>query len=117
MSNRSETSKKTSSLIEVLNQKVQQLVDEAVSTEKTITKPIAINGTLRVSLLAFKDGTVMFSIAKLSQGKAIVITHDDLRFLLEFFNTKYDEVDTLLAVVSKYAPKQQKVSISEETLF
>jgi hypothetical protein len=117
MSSKSETVKKTSSLLETLNQKVQQLIEEAKSTQNTVSKPLAINGALRINLLVFRDGTVMFSIAKLSQKKVIILTKDDMRYLMTWFSEKYDEVDTLLAVVSKYVPSKSTVSTSEETLF
>lgn len=117
MSGKSETAKKTNSLLETLNQKVQQLVQEAKDTEKTVSKPLAISGALRINLLAFKDGTVMFAIAKLSQRKVLILTRDDIRFLMSWFNEKYDEIDTLLAVVSKYVSNRPTISTSEDTLF
>ena len=117
MSGKSETAKKTNSLLETLNQKVQQLVQEAKDTEKTVSKPIAINNALRLNLLVFRDCTVMFSIAKLSQKKALILTRDDIRFLMSWFNEKYDEIDTLLAIVSKYVSNRPTISTSEDTLF
>jgi len=81
---------------------IKQLINDAKTSGQIASKPIAINNSLRLNILAFKDGTVMFSIAKLSQKKAIILTLDDMQFLKTLFNEKSEQLELLLAIASKF---------------
>jgi len=88
---------------------IKQLINEAKTSGQIASKPIAINQSLRINILAFKDGTVMFSIAKLSQKKAVILTLDDMQFLKGLFNEKSEQLELLLAIASKFTrPRTQQ---------
>ena len=100
---------KTNSVVSNYEAIIKQLVSEAKESGETKSKPIAIHESLRINVLAFKDGSVMFSIAKLNQKKAIVLTLYDMQFLKQLFNEKSEQLELLLAVVSKYTrPRTQQ---------
>jgi len=88
---------------------IKQLINDAKTSGQIASKPIAINQSLRINILAFKDGTVMFSIAKLSQKKAVILTLDDMQFLKGLFNEKSEQLELLLAIASKFTrPRTQQ---------
>ena len=94
---------------------IKQLVSEAKESGETKSKPIAIHESLRINVLAFKDGTVMFSIAKLSQKKAVILTLSDMQFLKQLFNEKSEQLELLLAVASKFT-RPRSSSNDEDTI-
>jgi len=81
---------------------IKGLINEAKTSGQIASKPIAIHESLRINILAFKDGTVMFSIAKLSQKKAVILTLDDMQYLKSLFNEKSEQLELLLAIASKF---------------
>ena len=93
---------KTNSVASSYESIIKQLINEAKTSGQIASKPIAINQSLRINILAFKDGTVMFSIAKLSQKKAVILTLDDMQFLKGLFNEKSEQLELLLAIASKF---------------
>jgi len=88
---------------------IRQLINEAKTSGNIVSKPIAIHESLRINILAFKDGSVMFSIAKLSQRKAVILTYDDMQFLKQLFNEKSEQLELLLLTASKFVkPRTQQ---------
>jgi len=103
---------KTDSLVSNYGAIIQDLVSSAKASGNIVSKPIAIHESLRINVLAFKDGSVMFSIAKLSQRKAIILTYDDMQFLRQLFNEKSEQLGVLLAIASKFV--KQRTSVDNE---
>ena len=100
---------KTNTIASSYESIIKQLINEAKTSGQIASKPIAINQSLRINILAFKDGTVMFSIAKLSQKKAVILTLDDMQFLKGLFNEKSEQLELLLAIASKFTrPRTQQ---------
>ena len=100
---------KTSTIASNYDSIVRQLINEAKTSGNIVSKPIATHESLRINILAFKDGSVMFSIAKLSQRKAIILTLDDIQFLKTLFNEKSEQLELLLAIASKFVkPRTQQ---------
>ena len=81
---------------------IKQLINDAKTSGETKSKPIAINGPLRINVVAFKDGSIMFSIAKLNQKRVVVLTLNDMQFLKTLFNEKSEQLELLLAIASKF---------------
>jgi len=100
---------KTSTIASNYDSIIRQLINEAKTSGNIVSKPIAIHESLRVNILAFKDGSVMFSIAKLSQRKAVILTYDDMQFLRQLFNEKSEQLELLLLTASKFVkPRTQQ---------
>ena len=106
---------KTNSLVSNYDSIVRQLIEQAKTSGSIASKPIATHESLRVNILAFKDGSVMFSIAKLSQRKAIILTYDDMLFLKTLFNEKSEQLELLLTIASKFV-KPRSSSNDEDTI-
>jgi len=106
---------KTNTIVSNYDAIVRQLINEAKTSGNIASKPIAINNSLRINILAFKDGSVMFSIAKLSQRKAIILTYDDMLFLKTLFNEKSEQLELLLTIASKFV-KPRSSSNDEDTI-
>ena len=106
---------KTNSLVSNYGAIIQELVSSARASGNIASKPIAVHESLRLNILAFKDGSVMFSIAKLSQRKAVILTYDDMQFLRELFNEKSEQLGVLLAIASKFV-KQRTSTSNEDTI-
>ena len=106
---------KTNTIVSNYDAIVRQLINEAKTSGNIASKPIAINNSLRINILAFKDGSVMFSIAKLSQRKAIILTYDDMLFIKQLFNEKSEQLELLLTVASKFV-RPKSSSNDEDTI-
>jgi len=100
---------KTSTIASNYDSIIRQLINEAKTSGNITSKPIATHESLRINILAFKDGSVMFSIAKLSQRKAVILTYDDMQFLRQLFNEKSEQLGLLLLTASKFVkPRTQQ---------
>ena len=100
---------KTNAIVSNYESTIRELINNARASGNIASKPIAINGALRINILAFKDGSIMFSIAKLSQRKAVILTLDDMLFLKQLFNEKSEQLELLLTIAGKFVkPRTQQ---------
>jgi hypothetical protein len=114
--NNNEYDAKFNELINVYEKKITDMLNEAKSSGELVARPLLNQSALRINLLATPDRVVLFSIAKLSQGKAIVLTYDDMVTLLTWVQQHTIHLRALLVVARKYFVEKPKIRVKESLI-
>jgi hypothetical protein len=104
--------KNNKDLITTYQTRIEELINKAVETKNLAIKPLLNEGALRINIMGTPSKTILFSIGKLSQRKAIVLTVEDFNTLINWLNEYEPHIKTILAVAQKYTI--QKTTVEEE---